>query len=63
MAVPGRLPRVVPDGDPFVVKGKIIPPGVGSILLEAFSPIYIWDANGVPVGSSDNRGHVGLHHA
>jgi hypothetical protein len=34
MAVPGRLPRVVPTGDPFVVEGKVVPPGVGYILLE-----------------------------
>ncbi|KAJ5563968.1 cytochrome P450 [Penicillium frequentans] len=27
MAVPGRLPRVVPNGDPFVVEGKVVPPG------------------------------------
>ncbi|KAF9885222.1 hypothetical protein FE257_000582 [Aspergillus nanangensis] len=27
MAVPGRLPRVVPAGDPFVVEGKVVPPG------------------------------------
>lgn len=29
MAVPGRLPRVVPAGHPFVVEGKVVPPGVG----------------------------------
>jgi hypothetical protein len=28
MAVPGRLPRVVPAGDAFVVEGKVVPPGV-----------------------------------
>lgn len=28
MAVPGRLPRAVPAGDPFVVEGKVVPPGV-----------------------------------
>ncbi|GFF74814.1 hypothetical protein IFM60648_04287 [Aspergillus lentulus] len=27
MAVPGRLPRVVPAGDPFIVEGKVVPPG------------------------------------
>ncbi|OQE07963.1 hypothetical protein PENVUL_c011G00084 [Penicillium vulpinum] len=27
VAVPGRLPRVVPNGDPFVVEGKVVPPG------------------------------------
>lgn len=39
MPVPGLLPRVVPkQAQPFVVDGKIIPPGVGSIpviLLQA----------------------------
>ena len=31
MAVPGRLPRVVPHdlSQPFVVDGQIVPPGVG----------------------------------
>lgn len=29
MAVPGRLPRVVPDSlmEPFMVDGKVVPPG------------------------------------
>ncbi|KAJ5628765.1 cytochrome P450 [Penicillium lividum] len=27
MAVPGRLPRVVPTGDPFVIEGKVVPAG------------------------------------
>ncbi|KAI9035259.1 uncharacterized protein KD926_004228 [Aspergillus affinis] len=27
MAVPGRLPRKVPEGDPFIVDGKVVPPG------------------------------------
>lgn len=31
MAVPGRLPRVVPAGDPFIVEGKVVPPGVSFI--------------------------------
>ena len=32
MAVPGRLPRVVPHDipQPFVVDGQVVPPGVGS---------------------------------
>lgn len=33
MAVPGRLPRVVPTGDPFVVEGKVIPSGVSFMSL------------------------------
>lgn len=34
MAVPGRLPRVVPQdtAQPFVVDGQVVPPGVGSSL-------------------------------
>lgn len=32
MAVPGMLPRVVPRrAHPFVVDGRVVPPGVGSI--------------------------------
>ena len=32
MAVPGRLPRVVPQdlAEPFVVDGQVVPPGVRS---------------------------------
>lgn len=33
MAVPGRLPRIVPNGDPFVVEGKVVPPGVSLVSL------------------------------
>lgn len=33
MAVPGRLPRVVPYGNPFVVEGKVVPPGVSLVSL------------------------------
>lgn len=34
MAVPGRLPRVVPQdtAQPFVVDSQVVPPGVGSSL-------------------------------
>lgn len=35
MAVPGRLPKVVPDGDPFVVEGKVVPPGVSDDRLKS----------------------------
>lgn len=31
MAVPGRLPRVVPTGDPFIIDGKLVPPGVSRV--------------------------------
>lgn len=34
MAVPGRLPRVVPDGNPFIVEGKVVPPGVSFLCLQ-----------------------------
>lgn len=32
MAVPGRLPRVVPDGaEPLIVDGKVVPAGVSNV--------------------------------
>lgn len=41
MAVPGRLPRVVPSGDPFTVEGKVVPPGVS--YPDLFLNIQFWE--------------------
>ncbi|KAJ5660929.1 cytochrome P450 [Penicillium longicatenatum] len=44
MAVPGRLPRVVPNGDPFVVEGKVVPPGtiVGMSTYTMHTSVDAW---------------------
>lgn len=42
MAVPGRLPRVVPTGDPFVVEGKVVPPGVSLVFFGIEVSYAIW---------------------
>ncbi|EAW16451.1 cytochrome P450 [Aspergillus fischeri NRRL 181] len=49
LAVPGRLPRVVPDGleQPFVVDGKVVPPGT-IVSISAYTMHYseeLWGAD------------------
>ena len=62
MAVPGRLPRVVPTGDPFIVDGKPLPPGVSFLVSFAFQPKVELLTTHLPV-STDNRWNVHLYHA
>ncbi|PWY72800.1 cytochrome P450 [Aspergillus eucalypticola CBS 122712] len=47
MAVPGRLPRVVPTGDPFIVEGKVVPPGtiVGISTYTMHTSVKAWGPN------------------
>lgn len=47
MAVPGRLPRVVPNGDPFVVEGKVVPPGVSPVSLVIYVSYTVINADEV----------------
>ncbi|KAL2832310.1 cytochrome P450 [Aspergillus pseudoustus] len=44
MAVPGRLPRVVPAGEPFIVEGKVVPPGtiVGMSTYTMHNSVEAW---------------------
>lgn len=57
MPVPGRLPRVVPhnSGEPFVVEGQVIPPGVSLIQRIKCTSSY-W----IP---ADYCLHVNIHNA
>lgn len=59
MAVPGRLPRVVPHdlSQPFVVDGQVVPPGVGS------SPKLLWRRISFLTILPDRCLHVHLHDA
>lgn len=61
MAVPGRLPRVVPNGDPFVVEGKVVPPGVSLVSLVL---LYLDNADNIySLQYIDYCWYFNVHHA
>lgn len=72
MAVPGRLPRVVPgnDVDPLIVDGQVIPAGVSEIVLFlragslpcTFSTIYRQKAN-LELCQTDGCLYVSIYNA
>lgn len=63
MAVPGRLPRVVPEGEPFVVEGKVVPPGVS---FPPVNKIILYEVHILMLALilfTDYCWHVHLYHA
>lgn len=60
VAQPARLPRVVPDdGEPLIVDGKVIPPGV-SLPTDPFLILKMISNHAAP--PADGSWHVHLHH-